>query len=368
MRPVITPGEAERRLQVIFPKAAFDTVLSNPLAGMAVAALLYIDAVSGPEGTPQEDVVWARPSTVIWMSSAVLAKEGVEERRAWRTAAAKSKKKVELLLKEWGEPHIPAYAENSRETLRDETFHLWREHGAMRMRSGLPTSSSKPRWALTDHFADLFNPDLDDQALVEAADAWREEHLNPGAKLRAAFAATTQDSRHAVTVALPDGSRRTLEPGISSLILKGVIEAWAPTRLLQPVVLAISEPGDKVHVADERLLRGLGIIMDTGNVLPDALLADLGSDPVQFWVVEAVASDGPVSEARRAKLLTWAAQQNIKPADCTFLTAFASRGHPAARRRLKDLAAGTWAWFADEPQHELAWYQLHPTEDAGNQG
>lgn len=362
MRPVITPEEAERRLQVIFPKDAFDTVLSNPLAGMAIAALLYIDAVSGPTD-PQEDVTWARPSTVIWMSSTALASDGDADRVAWRTAAAKGKKHVELLLESRGATHAPAYAENSRETLRDETFHLWREHGAMRMRSGLPTSSSKPRWALMDHFADLFNPELDAQALVEAADRWREQHLNPGAKLRAAFAASAQDSHHAVPVTLPDGSRRSLEPGLSSLILKGVVEAWAPVRLLQPVVLAISEPGDKVHVADERLLRGLGIVMDTGNVLPDALLADLGSNPVQFWIVEAVASDGPVSESRRTKLLDWAAQQNIKPTDCSFLTAFASRGHPATRKRLKDLAEGTWAWFADEPRHELAWYQLDSSED-----
>jgi hypothetical protein len=83
-------------------------------------------------------------------------------------------------------------------------------------------------------------------------------------------------------IQLPDGTTRTLEPGHSSLIIKGVIEAWAPARLTQPVVLAISEPGVKVHVGDERMLQALGIRLDVNNVLPDTLIADLGAEPVQF--------------------------------------------------------------------------------------
>jgi hypothetical protein len=111
-------------------------------------------------------------------------------------------------------------------------------------------------------------------------------------------------------------------------------------------------------IGDEQILHQLGIQIDVANVLPDALLADIGSDPVRFWLVEAVATDGPVTEQRRELLLNWAVQQNIAPTSCSFLTAFQSRNAPAARRRLKDLASGTWAWFADEPTHELAWYEL----------
>ncbi|WP_443046000.1 hypothetical protein [Streptomyces sp. GQFP] len=40
------------------------------------------------------------------------------------------------------------------------------------------------------------------------------------------------------------------------------------------------------------------------------------------------------------------------------MTAFESRNSAPARKRLKDLATGTWAWFADEPHHELAWYKV----------
>ncbi|MGL5859587.1 MAG: BsuBI/PstI family type II restriction endonuclease [Angustibacter sp.] len=359
MRPLIDPQEAERRLQVIFPRAAFDSVLSSPLAGMAVAALVYADAVSSADD-PAPKVDWARPSTVIWMSAEALAHGAEDDRKAWRSAAGRGSKHVQSLHEEWGVQYQPAYKENSRETLRDETFRKWREHGALRMRPGLPTSSSLPRWSLLDDFADLFDPQLVDEDFEAAATRWRDAHLDPGTRLRAAFALDAEAAQHAVRVSLPNGTTRTLEPGMSSVILKGVVETWAPTRLGQAVVLTISEPGDKVHVGDERMLQTLGIKIDLTNVLPDALIADIDADPVRFWIVEAVATDGPVSTARRDALLEWAAQQNIKPESCSFLTAFQSRNAPAARKRLKDLAAGTWAWFADEPTHELAWYQLAP--------
>lgn len=362
MREPVSRSEAERRLQVIFPRAAFDSVLSSPLAGMAVAAFIYVDAVCSATDPP-ESVWWARPSTVIWMSDEALSRHAESDRLAWRKAAARGSKFLEDLHKSWRAPFQPAYRENSRETLRDETFRKWREHGAIRWRPGVPTSSSAPRWALLDDFADLFDPNLNEEAFHEAADRWRETHLDPGTRLRAVFALDSETAQHAVRIQLPDGTARTLEPGDSSLIVKGVVEAWAPARLTQPVVLAISEPGVKVHVGDERMLQALGIRLDVANVLPDVLIADMGVEPVQFWIIEAVASDGPVSAERRKALLAWAAQQNIKPDRCSFLTAFLSRNASAAKRRLKDLASGTWAWYADEPGSELAWYSLRPTAD-----
>lgn len=356
-RPPITPALAEQRLHWIFPRSAFDPTLSAPLASMAISALLYVDAVCSADD-PVDSVDWARPSTVIWMSDAALERTGEQDRLAWRTAAARGRKFVAALHDEWGEQFQPRYQENSRETLRDETFRNWLQHGAMRKRTDLPTSSSSPRWALLDDFADLFDPALSDDQAQARAEQWRESHLDPGTRLRVVYAQRAEQSTTAVHLTLPDGTGRALEPGVSSLILKGVIESWAVARLKTPVVLTVSEPGDKVHIGDEQILQQLGIQIDVANVLPDALLADIGSDPVRFWLVEAVATDGPVTEQRREQLLSWAVQQSIAPDSCSFLTAFQSRNAPAARRRLKDLASGTWAWFADEPTHELAWYEL----------
>lgn len=329
---------------------------------MAVAALIHVDAVCSASDDAKV-VQWARPSTVIWMSNEALSRNSDTDRLAWRAAAARGSKHVEDLHKSWGAAFEPAYKDNSRETLRDETFRKWREHGALRLRPGVPTSSSRPRWSLLNDFADLFNPDLAEADFTQAADKWREKHLDPGTRLKAAYALNLESAKHAVTVNLPDGTTRTLEAGESSLIIKGVVEAWAPARLSHPVVLTISEPGVKVHLGDEKMLQSLGIKIDVNNVLPDALIADMGVEPVQFWIIEAVATDGPVSTERRKALLAWAAQQNIKADHCSFLTAFRSRNARAAKKRLKDLASGTWAWYADEPGNELAWYKVIPTAE-----
>jgi hypothetical protein len=299
------------------------------------------------------------------MSKAALEHDADAQRIAWRAAAARGNRQVAELHESWGVPFEPAYRDTSRETLRDETFKEWKAHNAIRERTGLPKSSSKGIWSLLDDFADLFDPELTEEAFREAADEWRESHLDPGTRLKAAHALLTEIDKHAVKVNLPNsnGSTRKLAAGMSSLIIKGVVETWATARLKKPVVLAISEPGDKVHLGEEKALLALGIKIDVKNVLPDVIIADIGGDQVQFWVIEAVATDGVVTNQRRKALLDWAAQQNIKAHACSFLTAFESRNAAPARKRLKDLATGTWAWFADEPHHELAWYKVNPGTD-----
>ncbi|MEV4293027.1 BsuBI/PstI family type II restriction endonuclease [Nonomuraea bangladeshensis] len=364
MRKIISQEEAERRLQIIFPRTAFDSALSSPLAAMAVAALIYVDAVCNADDAI-DDVTWARPTTVLWMSKEVLARDASAERIAWRDAAARNNTDVVKLQQQWGIPFKATYRDTSREPVRDETFKEWRAYNAIRFRAGLAKSSPKGMWSLLDEFADLFDPDMTQEAFEEAATEWRDKHLDPGTRLKVKFALDMESNQHAVKVQLPNsnGATRALTAGTSSLILKGVVETWSTHRLVQPVVLAISEPGDKVHLGDESTLGVLGIRIDVDNVLPDAIIADIGQDPVQFWIVEAVATDGVITNQRREALLRWAAEQNIKPERCSFLTAFQSRNSAPARKRLKDIAAGTWAWFADEPQYELAWYRFILSED-----
>jgi hypothetical protein len=353
---VISAADATQRLLVIFPRGAFDTVMSSPLAGAAIAAMIYVDSVATNDDST---TFWARPSMVTWMSEEMRARDADLDRLRWREAALHQAKSLLPLLNDWGVPSASGYADNSRETLRDETFRKWRENSALRERAGVPKNSSRGRWALEPHFAELFDPAETGEALVEAAEVWRQEHLSPAAKLRVQFAAQDQEASYAVTVALPgNGGARTLEPGRASLIIKAVIEDWATTRLKNPYVVSISEPGDKILTGDAKLLSYLNVTINASSLLPDAVIADLGNTNVEFWFIEAVNTDGEINENRKAKLVSWAQEQSIDPSHCYFLTAFTSRNDPAARKRLKDLASGTFAYFADEPGHELAWYSL----------
>jgi len=141
---------------------------------------------------------------------------------------------VATLLEEWGERFEPRYADGTRETQRDETFPKWLDEGAMRVRPGIKTTSSGPRWALTASFADLFDPQLAGDELDAAIDAWRDAHMSPGGRLKALTAQQREQRTHAVRVALPDGEIRSLEPGEASVILKGVISPLTPSPESRP--------------------------------------------------------------------------------------------------------------------------------------
>jgi hypothetical protein len=233
--------------------------------------------------------------------------------------------RVAALLERWGEQFEPRYADGSRETLRDETFPKWLDEGALRVRAGIKTTSSRPRWALTASFADLFDPELAGDELLAAIDAWRDAHMSPGGRLKALTAQQRAQRVHAVSVTLPDGETRSLEPGEASVVLKGVIEVWARRRLRDGVVLTISEPGDKVYMADRDVPRRLGVAIDATTLLPDAVLVDIGVDPPTFWVVEVVATDGPIDEGRKRA-------SSVGPATSAF------RRHTAASSRHSDRA------------------------------
>lgn len=74
-------------------------------------------------------------------------------------------------------------------------------------------------------------------------------------------------------------------------------------------------------------------------------------------------TDGAVTEDRRRQLVRWADNQRIPIRSCRFLSAFKSRHDSAARKRLKDLAVNTFAWYADVPECELAWYEIPELPD-----
>lgn len=351
MRPVISVSEAERRLAIIFPRTTFDATLSNRLAASAVASLIYIDAVADTDTT-----FWARPSMVLWMNADVLTHDSPSDRLRWRVQAARGHARIHDLHTTWGIKIAGDYADNSREPLRDETLSGWQSVGAITARPDTPTTSSKGRWALDPAFAELFTPDLRGQALEDAITAWRDTHLTPAARLRTQRDNQRAAATSAVNVTLPDGATRKLEPGGASLIIKYVVEEWAPHRLTDPAVVMISEPGDKIYLADERLLQALQLTVNKSRLLPDLIIADLHDDT--FWFIEVVHTDGPVDETRKQRLLTWAAQHSIPEDRCRFLTAFHSRADGAAKRRLKDIALDTYVYFANEPTSEMSWHSI----------
>ncbi len=356
--PLIGRDDAETRLTEVFPRETFASALSSKIAAAGVVAMLYVGAVVDEDETLGRHSPVVRPSTCLWMQDEVLGQRYSDHDRATWFKASTQKRTLEDLVALWGLTFHPWYGDNSRETLRDEALRGLADVGAVRARLDLPTTSSSPRWALARPFAALFDQALVGEELHAAMDAWRASHLSKGEQVRLRERRRRQGEGFAVKVTLPSGEVRTLEAGDASHLLRGIVEEWAPRRLKDPVVLTISEPGAKMPHVDKAMLDALGLRIDVSTLLPDAILADIGAEPVEFWVVEAVNTDGPITERRKADLESWAVRQSIDPTSLRFVTAFLSRGGAAARKRLRDLASGTFAWFLDEPDQELAWAQI----------
>jgi hypothetical protein len=317
------------RLHLVFPE---DTVNRNycirKTAVRTVAAALYIDAIEGT-GTylaPRHVYRMSDERYTVWTSRA----DRLEFARTNRVVGAR-----------W-------YADNTREPVRDETIREGLErNGAIIQRPGVPTNASTPRYALQSEFAALFDPKLNKTALRHAVMRWQGSFLSPASLARVrALARAKAGSKNAVTVTLPNGAVHLMGAGEASAITKAVVEEFAEGFLDHPAVIWLSEPARKVLEKDDRLARDIGINIDVHRTLPDCILLDAGHKPLLVFV-EVVATDGAITEARRAELLALAPK--FSEDEVAFVTAFESRSASAFKRNVPVLAWGSFAWFVAEP-------------------
>lgn len=330
------------RLPEIFPEGTeHRNYVIREMAARTVFVMFYVGAIVGTDR-------WLRPSQITEMSNEQAAQTDDDSREMWTKLSLSNKKE---------RPARPWYAANSREPIRDETL----RNGfiacrAVIEREGVPTTSSKPKYALDKDFAGLFDSELIDEDLASAIAAWRDTHLSKAALARQRLVKHgAAIARDAISVTFPNGEIRSLAPGPSSVIAKAVIEVFAPRFLKRPAVLWLSESGNKVVARDESLANILGLKIDPSKALPDIILVDLGVDAggAEMLVVftEVVATDGPVNRERKIALTSLAVEAGFDEHHLAFLTAFMDRASSPFKKSIPELAWGSYAWFASEPDH-----------------
>ncbi|MEQ6280841.1 BsuBI/PstI family type II restriction endonuclease [Kluyvera huaxiensis] len=341
--PVIPPlNVIMERLPLIFPEGTENRgYLIREIAAKTIFVMFYAGAIEGLER-------WIRPSQVVSMGDSQAALTDTVSRDSWVKMTFSTKKT---------RPVDAWYAENTREPIRDETI----KNGlipcnAIVERKGIPTTSSHPRYCLNQSFAALFDTGLENDVLLHAISNWQENHLNKAALARLRLLKSGAEiAEDAVIVTFPNGEKRTLAPGPSSVIAKAVIEVFAPNFLKKPTVLWLSESGNKVIARDEVLAQALGLNIDASKALPDIILVDLGEDRTgsDMLVVftEVVATDGPINRERKITLTRLAIDAGFSEGNLAFLTAFIDRSAAPFRKAIPELAWGSYAWFASEPDH-----------------
>ena len=337
--PLLDIPEIHNRLQLIFPKGLeMRAHLVREMTAKTVFVFLYGGMV---EGSDQ----YLRPSHVYFFTADQATKTIDAERIEWLANSKRPGFRSEG--KRW-------YADTTREPIRDETIRYGLLNiGAVDKKPGVAVTSSAPIYFLKSDFAALFDPDLTQQSLLDAVATWQNTHLTPAARARMALIAAGRTRRvDEVEVNCPDGTVAKLSPGPSSHISKAVVEEFAKQFLETPVLLWLSESGSKTRHQDVATARALGLDIDAATVLPDIILANLGSSGTDTALIfiEVVASDGPMNQQRKEQLLAYVAASSFPPAQCHFGTAFEDRADSAFRKALPTLAWGTFAWFATEPK------------------
>jgi hypothetical protein len=310
------------RLPIVFPEGTpRRNFLVRDMAARTVFVMFYSGAVEGYDR-------WLRPNQVTRMTDQQAAATSESERLEWSNISLKART-----------ADVPGrwYADNTREPIRDETLRSAVEVGAVVERPDLPTTSGLPRYALARGFADLFL--ASGRQFRKQASAWTKQHLTPGALSRSRLLRRGAVMRSGVVeVTFPNREIRQMAPGPSSLISKAVIEEFAPRFLAQPAVVLLSESRNKVVARDDELARAIGLEISADRVLPDIILVDLAPDTPLLVFVEAVATEGPISESRQAALLKLATDAGYQRQDVAFVTAFMDRNSGAFRKVCSELA------------------------------
>lgn len=328
--------QIQERLLLIFPEGTVNrNYCTREIAAKTVFVMLYVGALHGSD-------VWIRPNQVTRMSDRQAREHDDFVRLAWARESMRPQR---------GEISGRWYADNTREPIRDETL---REGliptGAVREREGVATTSSKPRYALTEEFAVLFDPALAGEALESAIARWQESSLSAGALARIAITRrgiVAADS--GVLVTFPSGETRRMAAGPSSVISKAVVEEFATRFLERPGVIWLSESGNKVVARDDELAQAIGLVIQPDRNLPDIVLVDLGCATPLLVFVEVVATDGAVTQTRKDALLAIATEGGFSRVHVAFVTAYQDRNESAFKRTVSTLAWRSFAWFVSEP-------------------
>jgi hypothetical protein len=175
--------------------------------------------------------------------------------------------------------------------------------------------------------------------------AWKknlEKYLKTHKTLTARYAKEREMKK--LPVKLATGETIRLSPGDHSLLIKAIIEEFAPRFVPGGVLVYAGDTGKKWGYFDKDLLGKIGVVVDGHGKMSDVVLYY----PEREWLllVESVTSHGPVDGKRHDELERLFAKSTP---GIVYITAFPSRA--VMTRYLGEIAWETEVWCADAPSH-----------------
>ncbi|MBQ9300099.1 MAG: restriction endonuclease [Clostridia bacterium] len=229
------------------------------------------------------------------------------------------------------------YAENSRETIRKQAMHHFR-NAAFIEDNGLATNSPNYRYRLTDEALRTIQ-----QFGTKGWGAARDAFLSLHESLIDQYTSKRIMRKMPVRI---NGTDFTFSPGKHNALQKAIIEEFAPRFAPNTECLYVGDTIAKDLVKNEGKLRELGFEITLHDKMPDVVLYSAEKNWLYF--IESVTSVGPMEPKRIKEIEQMTA--NVT-AGKVYVTAFLD--FKTFKKFSETLAWETEVWIADMPDHMI---------------
>jgi adenine-specific DNA-methyltransferase len=232
------------------------------------------------------------------------------------------------------------YAPNTRETFRRQTMHQFVEACLAVANPDQPDRSiNSPKWCYQ----------IEPRAL-KLLRTYGTAHWEPAlAEWRASVESlrwryARERTLNKVPLRLTEERELYLSPGGHSLLIRAIIEEFAPRFAPAAKAIYVGDTGEKWAYFDAEALRELGITIGEHGKMPDVAIYYGAKN--WLLLIEAVTSHGPVDAKRRNEL-----EQlfHDSRAGLVFVTAF--RNRKDMTRYISEISWATEVWVAESPTH-----------------
>ena len=232
------------------------------------------------------------------------------------------------------------YAENSRETIRDDTIKPWISAGILEAKPGLATNDKNNSYRFTAHFAALIRSYGTDQWLESLKD-YKESHedyakyLKQAKKIERDYELDFGD----INIKLKKSGHNKLQIDLLNSLPKLISKG-------KPELLYIGDASDRYLIFEKERMKKLGIhVMSETAKLPDIIMYD--PVDVRIIFIEAYYSGGAFTIDRVNEIKRACQCKDVM--EVVFITGF--QDTKKMLRAFNYVAWDTEMWSADEPTH-----------------
>lgn len=259
-----------------------------------------------------------------------------EENSEWKDAKNEWKRIHDVLVFS-AEKYDKEYAENTRETIRKQCMHQFRE-GALIEDNGKATNSPNYRYRITDEAIALIQ--------TYGTNNWNESlkrFLTYHEALVDKYASKKKMEMMPVKI---NSNELRFSPGKHNALQRAIIEEFAPRFAPNCECLYVGDTIKKDLIKNVEKLSELGFEITLHDKMPDVVLYKEDKDWIYF--IEAVTSVGPVSPQRIIEIEEMT--KHVKSGK-VYVTAFPD--FATYKKFSTELAWETEVWISDMPEHMI---------------